>query len=184
MILKFPPIDLTRPPDRPAPNPGGGKVLRVAFGELGRLEQKREQLYEWPAPEDHELGHVTIHADGEAFWILELCRGPGGEPGWVVRGRYRQAEMQTYLVSVRATANRLDRMIAQRRCAHDFDKRRKCVHCGTVKPPKYRLCRRRPGSWVNEASRYDATPICRRRQGHDGDCSWASDPGSRRDASW
>lgn len=186
MIIK---VDLWRQPDRlPEELPeGGGKVIAVSFRELDQLKQQLFEYGTYPGTAGYDLGDVTFFSDGKVVKILELEDGPGGAV-WMCRAAYHEDHVVRHLIDRRAYRRRLEKRLVQLRCDHDFNSRR-CVKCNEPKPLKRPTCGSRPTTWTlrkpdGRVSRYKRSPRCRRRRGHDGDCSWADDPCCNKGPHW
>jgi hypothetical protein len=181
-------IDLAdRPKATPTKRPATpGRVIPVAFRELDQLEERLDGLSELPPVEGHEPGDVTLHTDGNVVSIVELVEDDDGHGrAWERVAVYDEATLVDWLLQHRSVRRRLLKRIAQKRCAHDYGlngRATRCCKCRQERPVKYRQCRARPAAWSGAASKYDRTPICRRRRDHDGPCSWEGDPGCRKNA--
>lgn len=173
-------LDDFRPATAPEPlaetASGKGKVIQVAFRELDRLERNLDGLNDLPSTEGYEVGDVTVHTNALVVTLIQLVER-NDEVRWARLARFDERTFVDWLLGHRSRRNRLEREIRRQRCDHDFNKR-SCRKCGEPKPVKYRVCRRRPRSWTATRSNFDRPPICRRRQGHAGACSWEGDPGS------
>jgi hypothetical protein len=169
--------------------PGGGQVLHVAFRALDKLEARINELYALPEIEESDrVGDRTIFTDGEVVCLLEVEIGPDGERLWVRREEYDHEMLVRHLNARRSHRRRLERRVQRLRCDHCFNSAR-CIKCNEPKPVKYRLCRAVPSHWTwrtkdGRSSRFKRTPRCRRRLGHDGDCSWVGDPGCTKGPNW
>lgn len=168
----------TKRPTKTLSASNADNVIRVAFGGANRIRVQLEEMAALPEPSLDDLGLATIHSDGRSVTVLEAVKMGDGELGWDIIATFDEDKLRRYLFKQRAVRNRLQRRIKRAECEHEFGRER-CSLCGEPRPRKYRICGRRPRTWVAAQSAYKHTPRCRRREGHEGDCSWKSDPGSR-----
>lgn len=190
-ILEFPVFHRDIKPDKRAcPLPQGGTVRRVAFRELDKLEECIEEMYALPEIDaSDKVGDRGIFSDGEVVSVLEIVADERGRPVWVRRESYDHDVLIKHLNDRQLHRRRLERKVRQLRCDHDYNRQRRCTKCNAYKPIHHPNCRSVPSSWSwktkdGAPSRFKRMPRCRRRLGHEGDCSWVGDPGCTKNASW
>lgn len=189
-------LDAHRPDSTPEPLDPAGHAQVIHFPEQGRvgdevlrLQQRVNDLaHDYPDPDEYEEGHVTLHTDGVLVAIIELVVDENGHRYWDARTKYDQKKLISHFYDRSAHRRRTQRRIKQLNCAHTFN-RRECTKCGAEKPRKYRNCRSRPTSWTwrkkdGTKSCFERSPTCRRRLGHEGDCSWEHDPCCHKGPNW
>jgi len=166
------------------------KVTRIAFDRRSKAKRKLDKFDELPSfdPVRNTKGDCELLVTESTFYVLMS----DGE-GWQKVAAFTLESVRGHMADRRYLRHCLLDEVKRSECQHDYKgghRRRPgkyCVKCHEPRPRKWTTCNEINTKCLNERGLMswsrkvcDERDIyCRRRKGHDGDCSWGGSPRPR-----